>query len=521
MNNIPESISDPNEIQRLVNEKVEMERLEYAADPDIDHKGIPFPSGDIINALRQNEDGDAWIYIETNRGHLLYDHTENLWYLWNGYYWELDILNEALRAHERVIDVFLLEAERQAVQRLQAEKSGDKQKAAELASLEKLIIARIRALQTLKRKQDILKLACAGKDSLGISGSQWDKVTNFLHCLNGKINLSDGTLIESLPTDYVRTVVPVKYLDLNTPCPAFYQFILDICGGDKELAEYLQRLFGYALTGLASENVLVVFYGPDGRNAKTTLLEIIKDVLGPMAYKTTTDIILSSKHGRSKGSADPDTLALRGKRLVSASETNHDQKFNLKAAKELTGRDTLSARGLYAKFPTEFSPTFLLIIITNDLPRVKNNDPAFWERIHTVPFKMRFVDIPRNKNEKRRDKHIKEKLLKERSGILSWMVRGAIAWREQGLNPPQCVLTATQEYRTAEDDITRFINTRCKIGDSYYVAKGALYSAYCGWCVKEGLSPLSGIKFWHEMDDRFPYDDESRIKTYQGIDLND
>lgn len=514
-------ISDPVEIRRLVNEKAEMERLEYAPLPDADHKGIPFSSQEIMNAIRQNQDGDAWVYIEINRGYLLYDHTENLWYLWNGNYWELDILNESLRANERVIDVFLLEAERQAVQRLQAEKSGDKQKAAELESLEKLIIARIRALQTLKRKQDILKLACAGRDSLGISGSEWDKITGFLHCINGKINLSTGDLLPGLPTDYVRTVVPVKYLGLHTPCPIFDQFILDICGGDKELAEYLQRLFGYALTGLASENVLGIFWGPEGRNGKTTLLEIIKDVLGPLAYKTTTDIILSSKHGRSKGSADPDTLALRGKHLVFASETNHDQNFNLKAAKEYTGRDTLNARGLWSRFPTEFKPTFLLIIITNDLPRVKNNDAAFWERIHLVPFLTRFVDNPQKINERIRDKHIKEKLEQERSGILSWMVRGAIAWHKHGLQPPKCVLKATQEYKTTEDIIARFIDVRCTLGDSHRVAKGALYSAYCGWCTAEGLSPMSNIKFWQDMDNRFPSDDRSRIKTYQGIKLND
>lgn len=384
------------------------------------------------------------------------------------------------------------------------------------------MITRIRSLQTLKRKQNVQKLACAGKNSLGISGLEWDTHPGFLGCLNGKVDLSTGSISPGMPTDYIRKVAPVEYLGLQATCPSFDKFILDICSGDKKVAAYLQRLFGYSLTGVASEKVLPVFYGPEGWNGRTTLLEIVKDVLGPLAYKTTTDIILSSKHGRSRGAPDPDTLALRGKHLVFASETNHDQNFNLKAAKELTGRDTLNARGMWSRFPVEFMPSFLLVIITNDLPRVKNNDPSFWDRIHLVPFLTRFVDNPQSDNEKRRDKFIKEKLQQERSGIFSWMVRGAIEWQKHGgLQPPQCVLKATQKYKTAEDVIARFIAAGCTLGNSYEVAKGALYSAYCGWCTKEGLNPMTGIKFWGDVDKRFPADDTARIKKYLGIKLND
>ncbi len=50
-----------------------------------------------------------------------------------------------------------------------------------------------------------------------------------------------------------------------------------------------------------------------------------------------------------------------------------------------------------------------------------------------------------------------EKLKAEASGILHWLVEGFRMWRAEGLNPPDVVTAATDQYRRSEDLISQFI----------------------------------------------------------------
>lgn len=54
-----------------------------------------------------------------------------------------------------------------------------------------------------------------------------------------------------------------------------------------------------------------------------------------------------------------------------------------------------------------------------------------------------------------------EKLLAERDGILAWAVAGCLVWQREGLKPPACVVSATEEYFESEDALGRWLDERC------------------------------------------------------------
>ena len=56
--------------------------------------------------------------------------------------------------------------------------------------------------------------------------------------------------------------------------PTWDKFLDRITGGDVELIAFLQRMAGYALTGLTREHALFFLYGT-GANGKTTFLGAI------------------------------------------------------------------------------------------------------------------------------------------------------------------------------------------------------------------------------------------------------
>jgi putative DNA primase/helicase len=112
---------------------------------------------------------------------------------------------------------------------------------------------------------------------------------------------------------------------------------------------------------------------------------------------------------------------------------------------------------------------------TNHKPLIRGNDYGIWRRIKLIPFT---TTIPAEK----RDKHLEEKLLEEAPGILNWLIEGAKVWCEFGLIEPECISSATEEYRDEMDVIGSFIKENCMQGPNFTVKIKELYTAYKDWC---------------------------------------
>ena len=83
-------------------------------------------------------------------------------------------------------------------------------------------------------------------------------------------------------------------------------------------------------------------------------------------------------------------------------------------------------------------------------PRLAGPDRAIARRIHLVEWN---ADFSEKQNENLRDE-----LKSEWSRILKWIIDGAVAWRETGLNPPSSVLDSTQTYVEDEDTMGRWFD---------------------------------------------------------------
>ena len=145
---------------------------------------------------------------------------------------------------------------------------------------------------------------------------------------------------------------------------------------------------------------------------------------------------------------------LRGARFVAAIETEQGRRWAESKVKNLTGGDKISARFMRQDF-FEFFPQFKLFVAGNHKPAIRNIDEAMKRRLHLIPFT---ITVP----PERRDKHLQQKLLAERDGILAWAVQGCLDWQRLGrLDPPQRVVEATEEYFEAEDALGRWLEECC------------------------------------------------------------
>jgi putative DNA primase/helicase len=282
-------------------------------------------------------------------------------------------------------------------------------------------------------------------------------------------------------------MVPEDY-DPDAPCPRFKQFLKETLVEDGVIS-FVKRYSGYTLTGITRERLLAMLYG-FGKNGKTTLVELLRDVMGDYAANTDTETLLMRKY---QGVGN-DVAALKGARFVSAAEVEQGRRLAESKVKQLTGRDTVSARFLFAeKF--DFKPQFKLWLSTNNKPVIQGTDDAIWDRLRLIPFTRRFDGA-------RQDPKLPEKLRAEMPGVLAWMVEGCLEWQEHGLGEPESVREATEQYRAEMDILAAFIEDRCVVRPDVVAPATPLYKEYQMWCDDAGEKPETQKMFGMRLRER-------------------
>lgn len=297
--------------------------------------------------------------------------------------------------------------------------------------------------------------------------------------------------------------------DPEAACPRWMGWLQEILP-EQDARLFVQRWFGYCLTGDVSEQALLCCYGT-GSNGKSTLLEIVGEILGD--YTVTVPIETFLHDDRKSGAqATPDIARLPGARLVLASEPEVGARLSESTVKRITGGDKVNARRLFQD-QFEFRPKFKLVMSFNTKPSVRGQDEGIWRRLLVVPFKVYIA-------KSRRDKHLKEKLLVERAGIFNWMLDGYRLWREQGLNPPHSVVAATEAYRSEADPIGQFLDQATIRRSGAMVAAAELYGKYQAWASDNGMEPASKTLFGRRMGDKgYEKDKAGGLIIYQDIDM--
>jgi putative DNA primase/helicase len=276
--------------------------------------------------------------------------------------------------------------------------------------------------------------------------AEWDADPWLLNTPGGVVDLRTG---RQRAHDRADRMTKITTATPSGICPIWQQFLVEVTGGDADLQAYLQRMAGYTLTGSTQEHALFFLYGT-GANGKSVFVNTLATILGDYAANAPMDTFMETRTDRHP----TDMAGLRGARFVAAIETEQGRRWAESKVKNLTGGDKISARFMRQDF-FEFFPQFKLVVAGNHKPAIRNIDEAMKRRLHLIPFT---ITVP----PERRDKHLQQKLLAERDGILAWAVQGCLDWQRLGrLEPPQQVLEATEEYFEAEDALGRWLDERC------------------------------------------------------------
>jgi putative DNA primase/helicase len=423
---------------------------------------------DLISDFGFHDTGNARRFVAACGRDVRFCCDTRKWRVWSGRRWDPDGGGRVEMLAKEAMALFLL----QAVQCRDA--------TVEKFANNSLNAVRIRNLLDLAKSEPEI---CIDK-----SPEVFDRHSMLLNVRNGTLDLRTFTLHPHNREHFITKLVHHDYVP-DAECPRFLAFVHEIMGFSPECSEgeleridemvrFLQRTFGYSLTGDVSEKKVFCLFG-QGNNGKTTLLEIPRRVLKEYSTQILIDTLAQKRFGESNFSL-ADLADLQGARFVTTSEGEAGQRLAAAKLKYLSaGMGRIKSCRKYENF-VEFDATCKLFLDSNFRPAVRVDDVAVWNRLRCIPFT---VTIP----QERIDPHLADRILEEEAeGVLAWMVEGCRLWQREGLGNPEAIREAQEEWRGENDPLRDFVADRCVLAENARVASTALWASYESWCREMG-----------------------------------
>ena len=431
--------------------------------PALSNNGV-----DAEDSLRLTDTWNARRLVEDNHDEILWCEVLKQWFIYDGTRYKRDLTREIERRAEHTV-------------------KGLYHQAASIASSEDRH-QMVKWAMSSESRQKLTNMVESAKRMVPAHPNEFDRDVLLFNVLNGTVDLRTQQLRPHLRSDLLSKRASLKF-DPSAICPQWIAFLARIFADNQAIIEFVQRLFGYCLTGQLTEQIVVILYGT-GANGKSTLLSVLRSLAGDYAYHCRPEVF-TAKRGDSQGF---ELVPLAGVRVVTATETSAGRRLDEALVKEMTGGEPVTCAPKYGDF-FSFQPQFKPLLATNHKPEIRGTDEGIWRRVLLLPFT---VTIP----EKERDRDLARKLEGELPGILNWALAGVNDFFKTGLRMPDEVRSATAEYRAEQDILANWIEEHCTLDSHASAEYAALYKDYVAWCETNKEEPINKSRFSSSLDER-------------------
>ena len=330
-------------------------------------------------------------------------------------------------------------------------------------------------------------------DSMTIAAAEFDIHPYLINCKNGIYDLETMTFREHDWKDFLTMQTNFDYTMQEVTCPRWEQFIKEVTQDNKDKADYLQRALGYSILGTGKEECMFILHGKTTRNGKSTMLDAIQHLLGDYSTVAPVELICRNERQKNAEAANPVLARLKGKRMVTMSESDTAGKLDEATIKQYTGGEDITARELYQSAIT-FKPQFTMWLSCNDLPAVKDKSLFASDRVRVIEFNRHFSD-------EEQDKGLKDyfETPEAMKGIFTWLVTGYFKYRRFGLKMCDDMKKVIKQYEKDNDLVLQFLEEKCEGTDEGYTKAKTLYDNYKIWCKSNGYYVCSMKKFNAEL----------------------
>lgn len=278
------------------------------------------------------------------------------------------------------------------------------------------------------------------------SSSIFDATPQLFYAANGVVDMGTWEIRKATPQDYMLKRSPVVF-DREATCDWWLEFLQEVLASNPnkhEELEYLQELFGYALTGSVDEQKIFIHTG-EGSNGKSRVISALSALCGDYAARLSSSTLSKSKNAVLR-EIERIGAKIEGKRAVIIDDLDSRTQWNDGFLKALTD-DYVIARNLYHE-ERDIPNRAKIHICCNDIPEPEKGNEALYRRLAILDYNRKFEVNPQ------KAKEIKIKIKENLSGILNWAIEGYQRMARNGnrINYPKSVEYRLQAYRDATAD---------------------------------------------------------------------
>ena len=312
---------------------------------------------------------------------------------------------------------------------------------------------------------------------------------------NGVLDLETMKLYPHSPTFLSTVVLNVKY-NPDAYSKTAVKFFDDATLGDKDMQQLLFEAIGYSFLKTTELEKSFLLLG-DGRNGKSTFLDLVREIVGH-DNATTVDFKELSK--------DFGTGGLDGKLVSLAGDISNQRMSESDTFKKIVSGDQIK---INAKYEKKYDAVVFtkLFFSANDIPATKDTTFGFYRKLCIIPFnadlrKVSTVD----------GAFFKRRLLREESK--EWVTHQSILAIRTLLTvthsfiEPAPVKEAMKEYRMKNNNAIAWYYQSSYVGTPLIETGDNLHGQYELWCNKNnyGIKNLGNFIHDIEMELHIKYD---------------
>jgi len=313
-------------------------------------------------------------------------------------------------------------------------------------------------------------------------------------CLDGLVHASNGIIdlrgkeaeLLKHDTKYPFDTGSGIHYDPKARCPRFLKELLGPALERDDIG-LAQQYLGSTLLGKNLCHGILVFVGTAG-GGKSTLLTVIERVLGEPKVAHLRTGLLGGRF---------ETSAFLGKRLLVGKDVPGDTLAvaGAKALKSLVGDDLMQAEIKYNPDKQKMRGDFHVVIVSNSNLRIAlDGDHDAWRR------RLLVIGFDNPKPTKPIPNFAEALVAEEGSGILNWMIEGALNYRAQmqklgHLRLNQVQLDRIETLLQDSDNVVEFVKRHVKPDQGSDVTSDELHKEYLEVCVQAAWTPVASQKF--------------------------
>ena len=276
---------------------------------------------------------------------------------------------------------------------------------------------------------------------------------------NGIYDLITMEFRGGFPSDYVSLSTGYDYIYYPKDHELYKRVmqLIEQILPDSDTRDFTLKSLASCLDGHNRDENFYIWSGKNasGGNGKSTITELLTKALGEYAVDSPVSLITGKRE--SSNSPNSALVAIRNKRAVIMQEPESNDQIQAGVLKSLTGGDRISTRELNSTQIT-FKPNSKFFLCCNRQPHMSDIDGGVIRRLKIIEFTSKFVEEPKDYTEFRIDKELKSKLDIYKPVFMSILLDYYIIYRNDGLNPPETVLSVTKKYENNNNNIKTFVD---------------------------------------------------------------